>query len=216
VWLRRGWIVAAVALLATAAAARARAETVESPPTFPVELEGSAPGISVRISGRDGDVPCGAACRVELAPGEYTLRATRPNGRASVRRVLIREPVRITVEPHNHAARVTGIVMMPIGVAGLGGGLLAAAWVSLDSLRKDCGLDCADTPRWVFPAAGVAMAAGAVLVGTGLALWKLNTDAGITMDQISRGPRRDAGLQGLQLTPAVGPQWAGLALGGRF
>jgi hypothetical protein len=211
-----GWIGVAVALLATAGAGRARAEAIEPPATFPVELEGSEPGISVGISGRDSDIPCGAACTVDLAPGEYTLRATRPDGRASVRKVLIRQPVRITVEPHNHAARVTGIVMMPIGVAALGGGLLAASWVSLWSLRRDCRLDCADTPRWVFPAAGVAMAAGAVLVGTGLALWKLNTEAGITVNQISRGPRRDAGLQRLQLTPAVGPQWAGLALGGRF
>ena len=61
-----------VVILSMAAAGRTRADSEESPRSFPVEFEGSAPGVTVRIVGAGVDIPCGESCVVELEPGPYT------------------------------------------------------------------------------------------------------------------------------------------------
>jgi hypothetical protein len=200
-------------ILSMAAAGRARADTVESPGSFPVKFEGSAPGVTVRIVGAGVDIPCGESCVVDLEPAEYTLKATRPDGRGSARKVSILGSARVTVAPHNHTARVVGFVLMPVGAATLAVAVVTAWWVGMSPVVGGCGSDCDDYPSWLVPGANIAVLAGGVVALTGAFLWRLNTDAGVTVSEFSGRRRSGAGPR---LTPVGGPHWSGLALSGSF
>lgn len=204
---------AGVVILSMAAAGRARADTVESPRSFPVEIEGNAPGVTVRIVGPGVDIPCGETCVVELARARYKLIATRPDGSRSAQKVSIVGSSKITIAPNNHTAKVVGIVLLPAGAATLAAGVAIAWWVGMSPVVGGCGSDCDDYPAWVVPAANIAVLAGGVVALTGAFLWQLNANADVTVSELS-GRRRS--VAGLRLTPVSGPRWSGLALSGSF
>lgn len=209
---------ALVLTLATAATGgRAWAQAVEPVPRLPVEVEADVPDVTVRITGPGVDVPCGARCVADLLPGQYRVEARGADGRASARNVFIREPLRLTVSPHNQTARVTGIVLMPVGVASAGAGLVLLWWAGLKFIflrLAECSGDCSsDLPGWLVPTGLVALGAGVAVGLTGLILWRSNAHASVKMDPLTEPRTRRAQLR---LIPSAGARWAGLMLDGRF
>ena len=141
-----------------------------------------------------------------------------PDGRASARNVFIAAPSRLTVTPHNQTARVTGIVLMPVGIASAGAGLVMLWWAGLKfvfaRLAGCNGGDCsAELPGWLVPTGVVALGAGVAVGLTGLVLWRSNAHAEVKMDPLAppRARRRP-------IAPAAvaGLRWTGLALTGSF
>jgi hypothetical protein len=216
--MRPRWtsIAAVVALVTVAAVGRARAQAVEPVPRLPVQVEAGAPDVTVRITGPGVDVPCGARCDTELPAGQYRVLATSADGRASARNVFIGEPLRLTVTPHNQAARVTGIALMPVGVAGAGAGLVMLWWAGLKFIflrLAGCSGDCsAELPGWLVPAGLISLGAGVAVGVTGVVLWRSNAHADVKMNPLAPPPPRAQ----LRLRPVAGLRWTGLALTGSF
>jgi hypothetical protein len=230
VWVRKVSIGLAVALVCTASTGTARAQAAPPSPafppapteavgrTFPVELEGSRPGLTIRLIGPTVDLPCGERCALTLPKGRYRVEVTAPDGRASFQYLFIRKPSKITVTPRNHTARVAGFVLMPVGLAGIGVGgviLFYGFWRSVTTSFAGCnGCDEGSTlPSWVWPGGAIIAGAGMVIGVTGLVVWQTNRYAGVDVTPLE-APQ--ASRTRLRLTPAAGPRWMGLALTGSF
>lgn len=217
--MRSHWasILGAAVIATLAAGGRARAQAVEPVPRLPVEVEAGAPDVTVRITGPGVDVPCGARCAAELPPGQYRVLATGPDGRASARNVFIAYPSRLTVTPHNQTARVTGIVLMPVGIASAGAGLVMLWWAGLKFVfgrLAGCSGDCSsERPGWLVPTGLVALGVGVAVGVTGVVLWRSNAHAEVKMDPLAAPRARGAQLR---LRPIAGLRWTGLALTASF
>jgi hypothetical protein len=217
--MRADWaaIVVATVLTTVFGAGRARAQPFQPPPAIPIEVEAGAPDATVRITGLGVDVPCGARCRAEVPAGQYRVQTTAADGRASARNVFIDAPSRLTVTPHNQTARVTGIVMMPVGIGSAGVGLVLLWWAGLKWVfgrLAECSGDCTtDIPSWLVPTGLAALGVGVAVGLTGLVLWRSNAHAGVQIDPLSppQAPRAQ-----LRLRPVSGLHWSGLALTAAF
>jgi hypothetical protein len=210
-------IFVAAVLATVVGAGRAHAQPFQPQPVIPIEVEAGTPDATVRITGPGVDVPCGARCTAEVPPGQYRVQTTAADGRASARNVFIAAPSRLTVTPHNQTARVTGIVLMPVGLATAGAGLVMLWWAGLKFVfgrLSECSGDCTtDIPSWLVPTGLAALGVGVAVGLTGLVLWRSNAHAGVKMDPLS--PPSRAGAQ-LRLQPAAGLRWSGLALTASF
>lgn len=229
-WSWRASIGFGVALACTAATGQARAQAAAAPaspsapegaeaagPTFPVELEGSRPGLALRLTGPSVDLPCGERCALTLPKGRYRVEVTAPDGRASAQYVLIRRPSTITVTPHNHTSRVVGLVLMPVGVGAIAVGgviLFYGLWKNIVTSYALCA-DCPDNklPSWVWPGGAIVAGVGMVIGATGLVLWELNRHAGVDVKPLAAPQARRTRLR---LMPAADPRGAGFALAGSF
>jgi hypothetical protein len=227
VWSRRALIGVAGAFVSLAAAGRAGAqEAVPAPafppasedaqaagPTFPVELEGGRPGLVMRLIGRSVDIPCSERCALTLPKGRYRVYATAADGRASFQYLFIRSPSKITVTPQNHTAYVVGFALMIAGAGAMGGGALLMIYSFMSNTTTSLSGGDSQLPYWVWPGGGFLAGAGIVIEVTGLVLWEVNKRASIEVTPLA-APQ--ANRTRLRLTPAAGPQWAGLALTGNF
>jgi len=209
--------VVAIAVTIAAGGGRARAQSFQPPPVIPIEVEAGEPDATVRITGPGVDVPCGARCTAQVPPGQYRVQTTAADGRASARNVFIDAPSRLTVTPHNQTARVTGIVMMPVGLATAGVGLVMLWWAGLKFVfgrLAECSGDCTtDVPSWLVPTGLAALGVGVAVGLTGLVLWRSNAHAGVKVDPLSGGSAPRAQLR---LRTVTGLHWSGLALTGSF
>jgi hypothetical protein len=217
----RGGSVGLVLALATVAAAgRAHAQSAELVRRFPVEFQGGAPGLSVRVTGLGFDIQCGERCAAELMPGQYAVRVTSPDGRVSSRNVFIDTPSRLTVTPHNQTARVTGFVLGGVGAGGIGAGVVLLFWAGfkwfflrLDTECPPPGQCSDDLPGWLVPTGLIALGAGAAIGTTGLLLWRSNAHARVDTEPLAIPSARGGWLR---LRPVAGPRWSGLALTAAF
>lgn len=216
--MRSEWAaVLGAAVLTIGVAGRAQAQPLQPPPVIPIEVEAGTPDATVRITGPGVDVPCGARCTAELPPGQYRVQTTAPDGRASARNVFIDAPSRLTVTPHNQTARVTGIVLMPVGIGSAGVGLVLLWWAGLKWVfgsLAECSGTCTDElPSWLVPTGLAALGVGVAVGLTGLVLWRSNAHAGVKVDPLSpaQAPRAQ-----LRLRPVGGLRWNGLALTASF
>jgi hypothetical protein len=214
--LRRASIGVAIALATVAASSRARAQSAELVSRFPVQFEGGAPGVSIRVIGLGYDLRCGERCAAELMPGQYAVRVTSPDGRLSSKNVFIGTPSRLTVTPHNQTARVTGLVLGGVGVGGVGAGVVLLWWAGLKWIflrLAECSGQCSDDlPGWLVPTGLIALGAGAAIGTTGLLLWRSNAHAKVEIEPLAPPAPRAS----LRLRPVAGPRWSGLALTATF
>jgi hypothetical protein len=208
----------AMTLVLALAAGPARAADVEPPPSVPVEVRGSAPGITVRLVGTGVDIACGERCSPELPPGRYNLTATGTDGRPSSQTVRIRTPTRITVTPPNQTARTAAMVLAPVSAAAFGSSVLLFWWAGMKLIGArfagctDSG--CTDElPRWLLPTAFVTLGVGVVVGATALSLWLPNAHPSVDLSPLE--PWRPSASR-IRLLPSGGPSWGGLALNGSF
>jgi len=209
----------AAALAMVVAGGRARAQSAPNPaPRFPVEVEASQPDVSVQVYAGTVDLPCGQSCVLELPEGRYRVVASSADGRQSSKHVLISEPSRVIVTPASDGARTGGFVLMSIGAAGLASGVVLLFYALVRRVVEsygECPQGCADSNQstGLFYAGAISTGVGMAAGVTGLVLWKNSKHAGVDVEPLTTRP---AGATHLQVRPAAGSRWAGLALTGGF
>jgi hypothetical protein len=208
--VRRGWIVA-VALASLAGCAHAS----DPPPLHRIEVQGTDAVKSIELRTQHGaPMDCGDDCAVDVRPGPlYVLVRDKQNSK-TVARLDVPGPTHVTVAPGNNHARVLGgaLTIVGIGAVALGGTSMVAAVVR-PWPTSYCDQACEeDQDRWLMSGA-ITLAAGLATGAAGLVLWRRYGTAQVSEAPVAAPPPEAAQLR---LTPAVGPRWTGLALGGSF
>jgi hypothetical protein len=221
VWWRSAAIGIVAGLVSMAGGGSARAQSApDVAPRFAVEVQADPgqPDATVQVQAGTGVLPCGQRCVLELPEGRYRVLASGAGGRQSGKYVFINGPSRLLVTPASDSARSASFVLMTIGAAGLGGGVVLLFYALVRRVVEsygECPQGCADSNQstGLFYAgaisAGIGMAAGV----TGLVLWQKNKHAGVEVEPLA--PRFPGGAH-LHLQPAAGWRWTGLALTGIF
>jgi hypothetical protein len=210
-WSRRVWLVVAVALAAAVArAGRARAADA---PVAPVEVEivGSDAVRAIEIAGPGGPVDCGYTCTLKVPPGRYRVVVTDDEQHRFARWLYVGGPRRVTVAPGNYDARVAGVVMFALGLAGaaVGASMLFERGLRCADARAE---GCDDVDEWVTPGS-ITLVAGLAATVTGFVVWRRNRRAVISE---APGAVPSSRFARWRLAPVAGLRWTGLALTGTF
>jgi hypothetical protein len=157
---------------------------------------------------------------VPLPEGRYRVVATTADGVRSAQFLNIHGPGKVVVTPHNHTARKTAFVLMPIGSSLAGVGIVLLWYAGFKAIMLQlagCSGDCftRETSPLIWPGGAIVLGVGGIVGITGVVLWKTNMHADLDVTPLALQPARDRRVR-LGLLPAAGPRWAGLALTGSF
>jgi hypothetical protein len=169
------------------------------------------------VIGPASDVTCGKRCELKLSPGLYQLVVTHHNGDRSIQKVRVSGPSRIIVTPENRTVRFSGFLLMAMGAGIYIAGAFGLLWGALDKMGEE-GASCAAGDCDLVYAGLVGMGAGAVVGGIGAVMYLVNRRPHVDVTPPLEPPPSAAPppQARLQLQPAAGPRWMGLALSGSF